>query len=197
MMIGYFCRAPVRSAAQPLDRRIDLFPFRLFADQLERFLRQAVEAEDEASKWRIQDAIDVVPAIEQRAVGIEHEVPAADLVGIFEPVPQLVLVAHDQGFAVEGRPDLGVGGRSRRPPRRSCSTAAAPCAASCASIHGGCNGCRSDCRSMYSRLRVAEDRHGPSGAPRSREAAGAAVVLEMLLEQGKIGAHSFPRRGCG
>src|SRR5262249_16435454 len=47
--------------------------------------------------------------MQQRAIGIENQVAAADLGGIVEAIPQLALVAHDEGFAVERRPDFGVG----------------------------------------------------------------------------------------
>ena len=40
---------------------------------------------------------------------LSTKIAAADLGGIIEAVPQLALVAHNQGFAVEGRPDFGIG----------------------------------------------------------------------------------------
>ena len=99
-MVGYTARAKF------FNRRVHDLPLGLGPDFLERLLGEPIEAEDEALERGIQDLLDVVVPVEQGSVGIQHQVAAADFVGVVQPVPQLV--AQDEGLAVEGRPNLTI-----------------------------------------------------------------------------------------
>jgi hypothetical protein len=177
------------AAAQLLDLRIHLLPLGLFTDQLEGLLGEAVEAQDEPAQRGIEDLVDVVPTVEQRAVGIEHEVAAAGLVRVVEAVPQLVLVPHDEGFAVEGRPDLGVGRVGAEfvddlVPQVPLHMAADPLELPVAAVDAGQVADRGVLDHDLGRIGVLLQ-----PALNLQQLAAPLLVLEVLLHQGEVGAH--------
>src|ERR1051325_11063000 len=98
--------APHLLAPQFRNRGEDGVALAVDANLLEGLAREAIETEDESLQGRPQYLVDVVEALQENAIGVEHEVTATDMGRVIQAVPQLV--AQDQGLAIERRPHLTI-----------------------------------------------------------------------------------------
>ncbi|OSM01933.1 hypothetical protein MAIT1_01999 [Magnetofaba australis IT-1] len=94
------------TAAQRLHCGVDAGMFGSRANGFETLRRQPVEADDQPLEGGIQYPVDGVPTVQQRAIGVEHQIAAADLMGVVQPLPQLL--AQQQRLAVEGGPQFAL-----------------------------------------------------------------------------------------